>query len=139
MCLLLSSEALSRCSRWADRDNFISFVCEASILIVPVHFAELFGANVQGRFWSESEAKDACVIPANILVNPKYPSNVQKNKKLDELWHYCDLLQQTIKLIFHFTGNLSAEYSFNERKISRHHHQTFSSQSHYYQLKLAMV
>ena len=53
--------------------------------LVPVHFAELFGANVQGRFWSESEAKDACVIPANILVNPKYPSNVQKNKKLDEL------------------------------------------------------
>ena len=36
--------------------------------LVPVHFAEVFGANVQWRFWSP--AKDAW-IPANILLNPK--------------------------------------------------------------------
>ena len=46
-------------------------------ILVPVHFAEVFDANVQRRFWSQ--AKDA---HANILVNPKFPSNVQKNKKL---------------------------------------------------------
>ena len=49
--------------------------------LVPVHFAEVFGENVR----SEALFVSGCAIPANILLNPKYPSNVPKNKKLDEL------------------------------------------------------